>query len=211
MSGRIRLHNMVLHTKVLGPGARCAIWFQGCPRQCKGCMSPETRSLDGGRLINVQRICSEIVRLNDIEGITISGGEPFLQTDALFELLDIIKRTTNLGVIIYTGFTIEQLHVQKNIKIDAILSHLADLIIDGEYVDELNDGGSLIGSANQQLNFITERYVPYKHMYDEHIRNVEIRASKDELFFIGIPDKRTLDNWITTAHQITNGTGNESV
>lgn len=192
---------MVLHTKVLGPGTRSAIWFQGCQRRCEGCMSPDTRSPDGGILVSIDRVVEEVSKLNDIEGITISGGEPFLQADALFQLLNSVKKSTNLGVIIYTGFTIEQLHTMNDRKIELILTELADLIIDGEYIDQQNDGRSFIGSSNQRLTFITERYVPFQELYNGKSRNIEVLVSENELFLIGIPDRVTLNNWINTTMQ----------
>lgn len=198
MNNLIRLHNMVLHTSVLGPGTRTAIWLQGCKKRCKGCMSPDSRPLDGGRLIPIARVIDEIISLNDIEGITISGGEPFLQADALCALLQEIRKTSSLGVIIYTGYTLAELHSMENEKIDSILSGLADIIIDGEYVDEMNDGGALKGSSNQTVHYITPRYLPYKEMYESKTRNTEVVASNKDFFFIGIPPKKTLEEWENT-------------
>ncbi len=192
---------MVLHTRVLGPGLRTAIWFQGCHRRCKGCMSPASRDLDGGREFSVQEICSRIKKLKDIEGVTVSGGEPFLQIDALHLLLGNLRRTTKLGIIIYTGYTLKQLQEMQDNKVDEIITGLADLIIDGEYVEELNDGGSLRGSSNQQLQFITSRYKSFESLYQGTKRDVEILASGQELFFIGIPNKITLQQWEKTAEQ----------
>lgn len=199
MAQSVRLHNMVLHSKVLGPGTRSVIWFQGCHRRCKGCMSESTRPLDGGKNVPIERVLDEIKKLNDIEGITISGGEPFLQIDALHTILKDLRETTNLGVIIYTGNTIEQLHALGDEKVEEILSGLTDLIIDGEYIDELNDGKSLKGSSNQKLNFITERYKEYLPLYEDTKRNIEIYATSQDLFLIGVPEKKTLDNWRRTA------------
>ena len=100
----IRLHDMRMHTNALGPGIRTAIWFQGCNRCCKGCMSPSSRPLDGGTLVDVEKVIASIKNTADIEGVTISGGEPFLQIDALFALLKSLRSDTELGIIIYTGY-----------------------------------------------------------------------------------------------------------
>lgn len=191
----LRVHNVVLHTKVLGPEQRAAIWLQGCERRCKGCMSPMTRDLNGGQLIEIEKIVSEITGLTDIEGITISGGEPFLQSGALCHFLNKIREAADLGVIIYTGYTIEELHALNNNHIEEILSGLADLIIDGEYVEELNDGKSLKGSSNQRLIFLTDRYKASESCYQGKKRNVEIIASNKDLFFIGIPNEKMFKEW----------------
>lgn len=192
---QVRIHNMVKRTKVLGPGERTAIWFQGCNRNCKGCMSPTSRPLDGGKLIDSDLIINEVLSEDNIEGITISGGEPFLQIEGLYYILKKIRENSVLGIIIYTGFMLDQLIKMKNIKVDEIVSNLSDLIIDGEYVDELNDGIALRGSSNQKLNFITERYKDFVGMYNEPHRNAEVIATEADMFLVGIPEKRMLSKW----------------
>lgn len=191
----VRLHNIFMHTTALGPGTRIAIWFQGCNRRCKGCMSPKSRPLNGGRLVDLDALIEAVCATKDVEGVTISGGEPFLQVPALHRLISEIRRRTDLGVIIYTGNTITQLRKMENPLVDEIISELADLIIDGEYIDELNDGASLKGSSNQTVNFITDRYLPYKSIYEGKERNVQIELADGEAFFIGIPDRDTLESW----------------
>lgn len=192
---RVRIHNMVLHTKVLGPGTRTAIWFQGCNRNCEGCMSQTARDVSGGTLIDTEQIYKKVVSLNDIEGVTLSGGEVFLQIDALYDLLKKIRSTSDLGVIVYTGYYLNELREMNNAKIDEILDGLVDIIIDGPYIDELNDGTSLKGSSNQKVNYITDRYIKYKDLYEKKQRNAEIYVNENELFFVGIPDKKTLNSW----------------
>ena len=195
MEQTLQLHNMVLHTKVLGPGNRAAIWLQGCKKRCKGCMSPASRPLDGGLPVSVSAIVKELSGLADIEGVTISGGEPFLQAEALCSLLQIIHDELHLGIIIYTGYTLDELHGMQNPWIERILSSFADLVIDGEYVDELNDGGALRGSSNQGIHFMSSRYISHAELYGGKSRNTEVVASNKDFFFIGIPAKETLSEW----------------
>lgn len=187
---------MVLSTEVLGPGKRAAIWMQGCCRECFGCMSPETRSLDGGKVVSVKSVADTIQRLDNIEGITISGGEPFIQRHSLYVLLKSIRENTELGVIIYTGYKVEELRLMNDPDIDKILGGLCDLIIDGEYVEELNDGRRFKGSSNQRLVFVTDRYKDCIDLYEEYNRSVEIVIKHNELFMYGIPDKSTLEKWM---------------
>ncbi len=191
----MRLHNMVGHTKALGPGTRAAIWLQGCERSCPGCMSPSSRPLDGGRWVDVDWIVRELSGLDGIEGVTISGGEPFLQIGPLYSLLRILRAQTGLGVILYTGYTLEELAAFDDPRVDEICSGLVDLIIDGPYVEEQNDGGTLRGSSNQRVLFLTERYVPYRALYEGTRRNVEIIADKNGMLLIGVPARETLEGW----------------
>lgn len=192
---KVKIHNIILHTKVLGPETRTAIWFQGCNKNCKGCMSQSTRNINGGKTVDVDKLCESFLKLDDIEGITLSGGEVFLQIDALHELLKIVRAQSDLGVIIYTGFYIDELRKMDNPKVNEILDGLADIIIDGPYIEELNDGKSLKGSSNQNVNFITDRYTKYSDIYDAESRNAELYVNEKDLFFVGIPDKKTLESW----------------
>lgn len=204
MSETIRLHNMVARTKVLGPETRCAIWLQGCERRCHGCMSPSSRPLDGGKIFEIGEIVDAILSLGDIEGITVSGGEPFLQVDSLYFFLKSIKDNSNLGVIIYSGYKIEELQAMQNPKVGAIINEFADIIIDGEYIDALNDGKALKGSSNQVVHFLTDRYLPYQALYEQESRNAEVYATEDDMFFVGVPAKKTLEQWRNAAKQLQN-------
>ncbi len=195
MEDSIRIHNIIFSTQALGPGKRAAIWFQGCQRNCTGCMSPETRPLDKGKNVSVKSVVDSIKYLVDIEGVTISGGEPFLQKHSLYLFLKSIREATNLGVIIYTGYTVEELRAMNDAEIDEILDGLCDLIIDGEYIERLNDGKKFKGSSNQKLVFITDRYIGCKKMYEEENRSVEVVITRNEMFMYGIPDKATLEKW----------------
>lgn len=87
----IRLYMAHPRTQALGPFLRYAIWVQGCNKCCPGCISPDARPLDGGYAVEVEKLVHDILSQPDIEGITISGGEPFLQQVALCELIDAVR------------------------------------------------------------------------------------------------------------------------
>lgn len=191
----LRVYNRMNNVQTLGPGNRYALWLQGCKRRCKGCIAPDSRPLDGGTIVPVGQIAEEILRDNSIEGVTVSGGEPFLQPEALRSLLSCIRSRRDLGVIIYTGYTLGELKNLQDPAIDEIISSLSDIIIDGEYIDELNDGKSLKGSSNQKVNFITDRYLPYRELYEQDSRNVQITIKGKEAILVGIPNRETLEAW----------------
>ena len=195
MADTARIHGIAYNTTALGPGNRAVIWFQGCKRSCKGCMSPGSRPLDGGTVWKVDDLLEKICSLNNIEGITISGGEPFLQVEALYMFLKNLRLKTDLGVIIYTGNTIEELKQMRDPMVDEIITDLADIIIDGEYIDELNDDCALKGSSNQVVNYISNRYKEYKNLYDRKDRSVQIVIEGKDALFIGVPTKETLSTW----------------
>ena len=173
-------------SEVLGPCKRYILWVQGCERHCRGCIAKDSWDLNGGTTENINDIVNDILSVSEIEGITISGGEPFLQADALCELVREIKRKRDLGVIVYTGFSYDEIK-------DNPLTKLCDLIIDGEYVDELNDNLSLRGSSNQNIIPITERYRGIiEKYYGIEGRKTEMHFDDSGVNLIGIPTKENL-------------------
>jgi anaerobic ribonucleoside-triphosphate reductase activating protein len=173
-------------TQSLGPYTRYAIWTQGCYRQCPGCISRDSWSLDGGYEEDTEKLANDIINTDAIEGITVSGGEPFLQSDALVDLIKRIRMKKDVGVIIYTGFTIDELKENELIS-------LCDIVIGGEYEERLNDNMSLRGSSNQSICMITSRYInEVKNLYGIKGRRVEIHFQEGRATLIGIPDKASL-------------------
>ena len=86
----LRVYNFVTNTKTLGPYNRFALWTQGCLFDCAGCMTVDAQDINGGVEIDVKELAIIINSLKDIEGITITGGEPFLQLKELNNLLNLI-------------------------------------------------------------------------------------------------------------------------
>ena len=147
---KIRIAGRVGDSIVDGPGIRYALFVQGCPRNCPGCQNPQTHSLDGGIETTVERILSEIDSNPLLDGVTFSGGEPFMQPEPLLELAREC-RIRDLNIIIYTGYLWEELIASKN---DAWKSLLAetDVLVDGPYVQELRDWKlKFMGSSNQRI------------------------------------------------------------
>ena len=124
--------------------------------------------------------------------MTISGGEPFAQANELVELLNIIKEKKDLGVIIYSGYTLQQLKNKNDSDINKLLE-FTDILIDGQYVDNLNDGISLRGSSNQKIHLLTNRYLDvFDNYYNKAIREIEIHMNNENMMIVGIPIQETL-------------------
>lgn len=171
-------------TKALGPYKRYAIWVQGCEKNCQGCIATDARSLNEGMVVTVSELVETIVKEREIEGITISGGEPFLQQEALCELIDSIRVRRDCGVIIYTGMSYKEIS-------DTTLAQKSDLVIDGEYIAELNDDKSLRGSSNQNIIDVSGRYKEcIEEYYGQTGRRVEVIAQGKRLRLVGIPSKK---------------------
>lgn len=192
MDSCLRIYHTVDRTEVLGPGSLFGLWLQGCPRRCPGCIAPNSHSLDGGQLVEVDALAARIQSLPDIGGIVVSGGEPFLQPGPLCKLLRQLRSERNFGVVIYTGYWIEELMEMRNPDVDDILNGLCDLLIDGPYLEALNDGMSLRGSANQRIHCLTGRWQEEAAaLYGKEGRRAEVYLQGEDAFVVGIPQKGT--------------------
>jgi len=136
------------------------------------------------------------LKVSDTEGITISGGEPFLQAEELATMIDGIKAKRDYGVIIYTGFLKNELEKKNENGVQRLLLH-ADILIDGHYIKELDDGKPYRGSLNQNIYLMTDRY---KSVFNEYYngttkRNIEIDVKKDNVYMVGVPSKNGIEVW----------------
>jgi len=158
-------------------------------------MTPAALPDSGGQLIAISKLAEQILNTPDIEGLTITGGEPFAQAAALVKLIEQIRLTKDLGVIVYSGYTLKKLQYTPEV---AELMQLIDLLIDSPYVAALNDGASLRGSSNQQVHLLTERYAAIiNDYYGQPKRPVEIHLTKDDVMLVGVPGVETLKQWQT--------------
>lgn len=175
-------------THTLGPGIRYIIWTQGCDQQCEKCITPESRPKNAGYEIDVNNLAADVILNENIDGITISGGEPFLQSAALSCLLKEIKKARpQLTVIAYTGLKYEQL-LGKNETSD--LLSLCDVIIDGQYIDSLNDNKGIRGSSNQRIIPITNRLDRFLNTMATCSRKQDrVADTAGNVTAIGIPHK----------------------
>ena len=190
---QIRIYNYQDGVRKLGPGIRFVLWTQGCQRRCKGCMTPMSRDMNGGKPFETSELSEMIIKSNR-EGITISGGEPFLQAKELCDLIDKVREHADVGVIIYTGYTFEELK-EYNEEYRLKLLEKTDLLIDGPYIDELNDGKKLRGSSNQRALLLTERYRDHVNDYGSGKAEVEFFVKEDKVVMVGVPDKDVFDRF----------------
>ena len=128
-----------------GQGIRMVIWSQGCKMACPGCHNPETHNPCGGKEFDIEELKNEITKYAKYhQGITLSGGDPFLQPEANKELAD-HAHSLGLDVWAYCGKTYEQLQ-------DNVLLSSCDVLIDGPFVKELRDVTlAFRGSSNQRI------------------------------------------------------------
>lgn len=115
-----------------GPGLRLTVFVQGCPHGCNGCHNPETHRFDGGKMVDVSEVIAKMDSNPLLDGITLSGGEPFCQWEACEELANAAHQR-GMNVWCYTGYTWRQL---TSGAVHSLLKSI-DVLIDGPYIEKL--------------------------------------------------------------------------
>lgn len=145
----IRIAGIVNDSIVDGPGFRLAIFTQGCPHHCKGCHNPNTHAFDGGKLGETRDIIEKMQENELLDGITLTGGEPFCQPEACLELARAAHHA-GLNVWSYSGYTFEEL--QKGQSEWLALLKEVDVLVDGRFILEKRTLECRFrGSSNQRL------------------------------------------------------------
>lgn len=157
------IHQILPSSRVNGPGNRFVVWTQGCARNCPGCFNPETHSIFKGKHIDELDIVDMIPP--ECDGVTISGGEPFLQAESLCFFLGLL-RNAGFHTMVYTGYTLEELRSLADPCGDRTIRTalgLIDILVDGPYMKDIPPGHPWTGSGNQRVytlssNQIRENY-----------------------------------------------------
>jgi anaerobic ribonucleoside-triphosphate reductase activating protein len=184
MREMISLARVYYPVKVLGPGSRVGIWLNGCHRKCPGCISPELQGYDLSKEVSVQDVIKMIMRIDSpIDGFTISGGEPFYNPKALNALVSALATICD-DILIFTGYTLEELRQQDNESIYSILN-TCSAIIDGPFVKELNERKGLRGSSNQRC-WVFKHHNRYAGILEEE-RSLQNVLYDKGMLTIGIP------------------------
>lgn len=152
MSAQLRIAGIINESIVDGPGIRLVVFTQGCRHHCPGCHNPHTHSFEGGILIETDDIIKRMKSNPLLDGITLSGGEPFEQAEALSELAQRV-RDMGYNIMTYTGYTFEYILENKDrIKGWNKLIALTDILVDGRF--EIARKSMLLkfrGSENQRI------------------------------------------------------------
>lgn len=149
---KIRVSGFSRESIVDGPGIRAVVFAQGCPHHCPHCHNPSTWDSAGGYELSIDDIVGLVKETGLLQGITLSGGEPFMQAESFAELASRIK-ACGLDVVTYSGYTFEELTAmgQKDLSIARLLNG-TDILIDGPYRQEERDFSlAFRGSKNQRI------------------------------------------------------------
>lgn len=187
----------------LGPGRRVALWVRGCRLACPGCMSREL--WDNGTPEPLVDIAAQLdPLLRDADGLTISGGEPLDQAEALLALLRLLRRTRDVEVLCYSGYKLEDLR-RRGPTVTILLSEL-DMLIDGPFMRHLPNTLRWRGSDNQRLHLLSararERYADVADTSWDGPRPLAIQAlDAGQVRLIGIPQRSDLKQYRQSMQQ----------
>lgn len=160
----IRIASIEPESTIDGEGWRYVIFTQGCNHNCKGCHNPQTHDFNSGKLVSDSELISQIQENPLLDGITLSGGDPFFQAE---NIINLAKQCKDLGLTVwaYTGFIFEDfLNFKNNCKTDSRINQAMldllqyiDVVVDGRFILEQKTLDSkYIGSKNQRIIDVKE-------------------------------------------------------
>jgi anaerobic ribonucleoside-triphosphate reductase activating protein len=179
----LRLHAFLPRSRANGPGWRSVVWVQGCSLGCPGCFNPQTHSREeGGETLEVAEVMRRILAAGT-EGLTVSGGEPLQQADAVVALFE-AARAAGLSTLLFTGLTWEEV---QRLPLAPRILRCVDVMMAGRYVVERRVAHGLLGSANQTVHLLSPRHT------------LEEIAATPEAEAVILPDGRVLLSGILQA------------
>lgn len=146
----------ILHTYpetiVDGEGIRYSIYIAGCNHKCDGCHNQQSWNPKAGTLLTDDLLAKIIAEINEnplLDGITLSGGDPFYNPTELLDLVVKLKKETNLNIWCYTGYVYEDL--LNDIICKEIINYI-DVLVDGPFLlKEYSPTLCFKGSKNQRI------------------------------------------------------------
>lgn len=196
----LRLNRTHYPVTVLGPGVRAGIWVQGCTIGCSGCVARDTWPADDGAQVDVGAVLDWLDGIEGpVQGVTVSGGEPFQQPVAVAELLDGIGtwrrgRTEEVDILVYSGYPWSRL---TRIPRLAALLDRCDAVIAGPYVERRNNAVPLRGSDNQRVVPLTplgeRRYGEPAAQASGADQRMQVSVTSGRIYCIGIPRSGDMD------------------
>jgi anaerobic ribonucleoside-triphosphate reductase activating protein len=204
----LRIARIVDRTEVLGPGRRAVVVVQGCELRCSGCIASATHPLDGGSWVAVEELASRLGSVAGIDGVTFSGGEPFLQAAALARLVDLLRRRRpGFSAMSFSGYRIEWLRSNGSPAQRELLRRL-DLLVDGPYVRRRHAALRWRGSLNQRVHALSPRHRVELEGVPDRPAGVEISVTEDlRLQWVGVPPMPDFEARLAAAADIEETTG----
>lgn len=185
----VQVAEICVGTRALGPGLRSAVWVQGCPFRCRGCIAPDWIPQRPARNVPPDELAAELLVDPGVTGLTFSGGEPMAQAASLAAVIRAARQARDVTLICFTGYRLAELRRQPPDPGVAALLAEADVLIDGRYVAGRNDNRGLRGSDNQRVHMLTSRLASSYEDLADGPRRTEIRLRSRSAVFVGVPDR----------------------
>ena len=191
---RVQISRVHAPVTTLGPGRRLGIWFQGCSIGCAGCISRDTWATSEGTGTSVQDLANhglDRIEKLSLSGVTISGGEPFEQPEALLELLRSFRTAdfTNLiDVLCYSGLPLKRIksHFSEHLK-------LIDALIPEPFVDKRSETAHWRGSANQPIILLSDLARERFNRAPQGTGGMQVVVDEQRVWLIGVPRGGDMD------------------
>lgn len=179
----------------LGPGRRLGIWVQGCSLHCPNCLSADLWPFDGGRAIDIAQLVNLLAQITEpFAGITITGGEPFDQYEALVAFCAFLKQKTGLEVFCFSGYYLDELLDKFP---DRLFLNYLDYLLDGRYIASQHDDQNVRGSLNQRLYKFENGQAKLQSDFFQSPKWSIAITPDHRIFMAGIPRRNDL-NFIET-------------
>jgi anaerobic ribonucleoside-triphosphate reductase activating protein len=190
----IALSRIHFPVTTLGPGRRVGIWLQGCRIRCPGCVSLDTWAEGKGQTTINKVVESVAAWLSEADGVTISGGEPFDQSEALAALLNGLDLTAAQDVLVYSGYPFEKLETLAAVRQGRI-----DALISDPFLLGAAQTLQLRGSDNQRLHLLTElgreRFSEYQTPRHASAPSLDVMFDDDgTVWLAGIPRQGDMES-----------------
>jgi anaerobic ribonucleoside-triphosphate reductase activating protein len=188
----LRVSRTAWPVTVLGPGSRAVVWTQGCTIGCAGCASTDTWDPLGGNEMHVEDLLAWLAAIGEpLEGVSLSGGEPFQQPEALAALIAGVRELhAEVDVLVFSGYTPRRLNRDPDLR---SIAESCDAVVAGPYLARSGYGGWLRGSANQELLLFSDLGRRRFAGRENDDNALQIQTSDGQVDVIGIPRPGDLD------------------
>lgn len=195
---KVRLNKAHFPVRGLGPGQRVGVWFQGCSIRCRGCVSLDTWALRPESTVDADKVLTWCIShlAMGANGLTVSGGEPFDQPEALTYILERLRSLgdeseLNFDILCYTGYGFDEV-AHRFAKVLKLL----DAIVSEPFEEHLPTEKYLCGSDNQVLRILSNkghgRFQPVGPQVPQE-KHMDVSITKDALYLAGIPREHDLE------------------
>ncbi|MDO9323443.1 MAG: 4Fe-4S single cluster domain-containing protein [Methanoregula sp.] len=184
----INLAGFLARSSVNGPGIRSVVWVQGCPIHCEGCFNPQFLPFTPAQQVTPSVLANRICAQEPIDGVTLSGGEPFAQADALGELGELLQHQGH-SIVTFSGFSPDLILRSVRPAWQRLLA-VTDLLIAGPFIPSLKCNTPWVGSSNQKIIPLTGNItMPESHPpVSAHVTEFTIHAD-GTLTATGFPER----------------------